>query len=302
MMRASLVILLVLVQLSAGCAQQPEQAAADYTDDLTTLLPPDASLQMIAEHVLAAEEAASTTRALGLHFANMTEEEAYRIQALALEKAIGAGDALAGWKMGGTRITSPDQVPWPSFGYMLASNRLEDGATIESSIFVGDSVQVEAEIAFYIEADLPGPVVTERDISSAVTAGGAIELVSVRQLPVNGQLPPMPNMIAGRLMHAGFVEGATRLPLDEVDLAAEMATATLNGEAAAMGAGAQIMGTNPKEALLWLANELPRHGRYLRAGDVVVTGSLYDNPVMKAGDEIRVSFTNFGELSLKMAE
>ena len=53
------------------------------------------------------------------------------------------------------------------------------------------------------------------------------------------------------------------------------------------------------DAVLFLANELPKYGRHLRAGDVVITGSVLDAPPAKAGDDVSINFADFDRLSVR---
>jgi 2-keto-4-pentenoate hydratase len=206
--------------------------------------------------------------------------------------------------MGGSRVVDPAAGPDPSFAYMLASDSLVDGQVIDAASFVDGVVQVEAEIAFVMGQDLPGPTVTMDQLKEAIDGVvGAIELISVRVAPSSdGTAPTIDHMIAGQLSHAGVMLTETRVPVDAIDAAAEVGSVEIDGEAKASGAGAQIMGTNPLDALLWIANALLEQGHFLRAGDLVITRGLNDTPLSTAGSTATVSFTTLGSLSVSMAE
>jgi len=62
---------------------------------------------------------------------------------------------------------------------------------------------------------------------------------------------------------------------------------TRNGVEAAVGRGANVLG-DPRTALVWIANELSRHGPGLRAGDLVTTGTCV-TPVPAAPGERHVA-------------
>ena len=51
------------------------------------------------------------------------------------------------------------------------------------------------------------------------------------------------------------------------------ATVEINGARVAEATGAAVLG-DPLRALVWLANKLPEYGYALRAGQLVMTGSL----------------------------
>jgi 2-keto-4-pentenoate hydratase len=60
------------------------------------------------------------------------------------------------------------------------------------------------------------------------------------------------------------------------------------------------MAKDPVEAVVWLANELPKHGLYLRANDFVVSGTVVGPPPARAGDKVKVSFTTLGSVGFQM--
>ena len=278
--------------------------AVERLAELTEQLGAEATSEEIAAHLLEAERSATPTRALAMHFSDMDRSTAYGIQLLAMGDEISHGKHLVGWKMGGTRVADPAGSPDPSFAYMLSSDSLENGARLHPDAYVGDSVLVEAEIAFVMGKDLPGPQVSRAELLDAIdSVVGAIEIISVRLLPTEGGPAPSTElMIAGRLSHAGVMIGETRIDVADIDMAAERAVVEVDGEEKSSGAGSQIMNSNPLDALLWLANELPRHGLNLRAGEIVVTGSLYENPTIKAGQTAVVRFESLGDLSVSLAE
>jgi 2-keto-4-pentenoate hydratase len=69
-----------------------------------------------------------------------------------------------------------------------------------------------------------------------------------------------------------------------------------NGKTAALGQGANVLG-DPRLALTWLANELLEYDNYLRAGDVVMTGTCLIPVPVKVGDEVTADFGIFGAVS-----
>ena len=291
---------LFLALLGTGCGDRanPEQAIAE--DDALT---ESSDVESLAGAMLAAKTDAKATDALAAH-PDMERSTAYEIQLQALATESAGEDYLVGWKMGGTRMTDPSATPDPSFAYILRSDSFPDAVSRSASAYVDGDLLVEAEIAFIMGKDLQGSAHTKDDVREAVAAvAGAIELIDVRAVPGDDGVALGSNqMIAANLSHAGLVLTTQRKPIDEVDLAAEMARAYIGDEEKASGAGSQIMNTNALDALHWIANALPEHGRHLRAGDVVITGSLYDNPTLTAGNTVRVEFASFGSISVSMED
>lgn len=292
------ILTIVLLCLSAASCQDPESAAETLEADTVAT-----ENESIASQLVAVKQTIEPTAVLSGH-ADMTRDRAYKVQLAALQAEAAGADRLVGWKMGGTRITDPTASPDPSFAYILHSDSLASGAQVSAARYVNGDLLVEAEIAFIMGDDLEGTDHSPESVMAAVAeVAGAIELIDVRITPgEDGAVPTMNHMIAANLSHAGLILTDERLRLDAVDVVAESATVFVDGEAQATGGGNQIMGSSPIDALVWIANALPTQGRHLQAGDVVITGSLYDNPTIVAGHMARVEFDSFGSISVSMGE
>ena len=55
---------------------------------------------------------------------------------------------------------------------------------------------------------------------------------------------------------------------------------------------------HPLNVVAWLASELPRHGRYLRCGDRVTTGTAATVYFANPGDHVIADFGSFGRVEL----
>ncbi len=287
------------IVLGIGCERADEMPATSMGAEA----PFEQLGATLAGELVQARHQARTTNVLSM-VPDMDREDAYIVQMAALGIQEAAGEQLVGWKMGGTRLTNPDADPDPSFAYILRSDSLADGAEVSAATYVAGDLMVEAEIAFIIGEDLAGTTHSPEAVRAAVEAvAGAIELIDVRIVASDdGNEPTMDHMVAANLSHAGVILTETRMPMDAIDVAAETATVFVDDVEAAMGAGSQIMGTSPFDALVWIANALPAQGKMLRAGDIVITGGLYDNPIITAGQQARVSFSTLGELSVSMGD
>jgi 2-keto-4-pentenoate hydratase len=71
----------------------------------------------------------------------------------------------------------------------------------------------------------------------------------------------------------------------------------INGTEAGRGTGADVLG-HPHIALAWLANQLASQGTALRAGEVVMTGSLVKTVWLKAGDAATMEFSGLGKVQV----
>ena len=106
-----------------------------------------------------------------------------------------------------------------------------------------------------------------------------------------------PTLIADDFFAAGCVLGAP-IPRQALpDLAQLTGQAFINGVEAARGVGGDVMG-HPHNALAWLANNFAGRGKALRAGQIVLTGSLVQTQWPANGDEVVVSVARLGTVSL----
>ena len=71
--------------------------------------------------------------------------------------------------------------------------------------------------------------------------------------------------------------------------------AVINGVEAGRGSGADVLG-HPHNALAWLANHLAAEGKALRAGEIVLTGSLVKTVWLEAGDEVVMELAGLGSV------
>jgi 2-keto-4-pentenoate hydratase len=62
------------------------------------------------------------------------------------------------------------------------------------------------------------------------------------------------------------------------------------------------MGEDPLAALVWAANELPKYGMHLEAGDFVVSGTVCVPLRVGAGDTASIHFTSLGSLNAEFVE
>ena len=84
----------------------------------------------------------------------------------------------------------------------------------------------------------------------------------------------------------------------DLDLAGHQVSVTINGESAAEGTGANVLG-DPRRALAWLANDRVIQGAPLRAGDIVTTGTCIVPAAIKAGDHVVADFGALGRVAVQ---
>ena len=90
------------------------------------------------------------------------------------------------------------------------------------------------------------------------------------------------------------------MPVTALDLALEGLIYEQSGAMVATATAAEVLGT-PLNSLVWIANHLGARGLTLRAGDVVMTGSVSKVLQAKAGDTVRATYTRLGSVSVRFA-
>ena len=74
-----------------------------------------------------------------------------------------------------------------------------------------------------------------------------------------------------------------------------------NGEVLVTGAGSAVMG-NPLSAVVFLANELGKHGRHLLAGEVILSGALSSTLTVGPRDSYACEINRLGRVSVRFGE
>jgi len=223
--------------------------------------------------------------------------EAYAAQDRLRDALLGRGERVAGWKAGFTSKAGQEswQVTEPVCAFLLASGVLASGAEIPAARFVKPGV--EAEVAFVMKHDLAGPGVTApRALQAVEGAVPALELIDFRH---SGKAVGT-DVVADGVYAKAIVLGGALTPLAGIDLALEGLLYEQSGTVVATNTAYEVMG-NPLNSLAWIANHLGSRGLGLRAGDVVMSGSVSKILSARAGDTVRATFTRLGSVSVRFA-
>jgi 2-keto-4-pentenoate hydratase len=227
-----------------------------------------------------------------------TAERGYAIQRQLIARAMQDGRALAGRKIGLTSKLVQQQlgVHEPVHGPIFSDRILASGAVLDASTFVAP--KVEPELAFTFSKDVTEVGLPHADLTADIVhMTAAIEIVDSRITDWGFALP---DMIADYAVGARVILGAKDVPLDGIDLTTLGVTATRNGEVISTGTGAACLG-HPLNALGWLADALIAIGEPLRAGQVVITGSLTPVLPLERGDTYTATFDHLGSVTFSIA-
>jgi 2-keto-4-pentenoate hydratase len=201
-----------------------------------------------------------------------TISDAYDIQEryVALLRSANGNDV--GYKVGLT--SAPMQafcgIDHPIAGVVLAKRVHRSGASVHRSNF--GRLGLEFEIAVRIQSDLPVREVPWTAEMIAPHIGGvcaAIELVDDRNADYTDL--DVLSLVADNSWNGGVVlsEFATEWP----DLEGVLGRATKDNVAVGEGHGRDILG-HPYNSVAWLATQLASRSERLKAGQIVMTGSV----------------------------
>jgi 2-keto-4-pentenoate hydratase len=228
----------------------------------------------------------------------LTMDEAVRVQLDVLGRALAAGEALAGWKIGLTNdpVRAMHKTAAPVHGYLLESRRLAAGGSID----IGSAFKpaIESELCFRLGRDLRGPGVTAVDVLAAVDAVcPAFELLELR----GDMVGDLPLATADNVRQWAYVLTDWIRPYPtSLDLAEVHAEVTQNGTVVADVVGRDAI-DDQVQAIAWLANSLAGFGRHLEAGQIIMSGSYHGGKPIAPGDRWETRFSGLGSVASDFA-
>ena len=237
-----------------------------------------------------------TVEPLTARHAGITIEDAYRVQQRLVARRLEAGERVVGKKVGVTSKAVMDMlgVDQPDFGWLLDGMVCNDGQTIAAGTLI--QPKAEGEIAFLLKRDLQGPGVTATEVLAATE--GVMACFEIVDSRIRDWKIRIQDTVADNASCGVFVLGDRLVDPRRVDLNTCGMVLEKNGEIVATGAGAAALGA-PANAVAWLANTLGRLGIGLKAGEVILSGSLAAMVPAASGDSLRVSIGGIGSCSVR---
>lgn len=241
-------------------------------------------------------EARKAAEILSGSLETMSSEDAYRVQYELIKILCAHGQKIIGRKVALTNRATRLQfgVDEPIFGHLMSPGIFLDGNPLAADQFVDPLV--EAEVAFLLKRDLKGPGITPLAVLQATE--GVLPAMEVGDIILKGGKPRAIDLIAYNALSAGVVLGPQLTPIQNLNLRYEGVVLELNGELVSSGAGAEVMG-GPAHSVAWLANKVAEFDDFLRAGEIIISGSITGYIKVKKGDHVRVTFTRLGSVGIK---
>ncbi len=200
--------------------------------------------------------------------------------------------AAAGYKIGLTsqRMQQMCKIDQPIAGVLFASRVKKSGAVLKARDY--GRLGVEFEIAVRVGRDLPamGRPYDAETVGRVVDGvSAAVEIVDDR----NADFAALDvlSLIADNSWSGGAVLAEMRTSWP--DLAAARGVLFIDGKEVDSGHGRDVLG-HPFVPLAWLANRLIADGSSLKAGDIVLTGSLVTTKFPKVSGRYRYELAGIG--------
>jgi 2-keto-4-pentenoate hydratase len=228
-----------------------------------------------------------------------TAEDAYAVQREYVRLLTQSrGTKAGGYKIGLTtpRMQGMCGIDSPVAGVILQDRVHASGAIIDASAY--GRVGLEFEIAVRLGKDLvpTGSTPNIADVTAAVDGVcPAIEIIDDRG--ADYRLLDALSLIADNAWNGGIVLGDFTQSFP--DLAAIEAVVSVGGEVIDRGFGRDVLG-HPFHSVAWLATHLAAQGSRLRAGDIVMTGSVVTTKFPDRSTSYHYELTGCGAVELSV--
>lgn len=252
-------------------------------------------IEELGEELYDCMRAQRVVKPLTERFSEISIQDAYQISRHYLDLRLARdSEKMVGKKIGVTSdaVQSMLGVYEPDFGFLTDTMRFSEG-----DVRIGDLIQprAEAEIAFKLNADLNGPGVSADDVLAATdTVMACFEIVDSR---IENWQIRIQDTIADNASCGVFVLSSSGVDPRQIDLAAAKVTVQKNGEFLSEGEGRAVQGS-PLNSVAWLANTLGVLGMPLKAGEIILSGSLVPLEPIVIGDQMSMSIPGIGSLDV----
>ena len=233
-------------------------------------------------------------------FATDDERLAYKVQDAFLKKQVVRQGPLVGYKIALTspQILAQTGLKGPAYGPVRKKRVFEHKASVRVGTWT--RLGVELEIILFLNANVPAPKGKSYDRDSIAQyvgeARAGFELIEDRgadysKLAVNPLI--MDAGWNGGSLLAKPNKGWRDLPIDKLD-----GSISFDGVEVRTGHSGDVLG-HPHNALAWLANKLGDHGKTLKKGMFVSSGSMVACQFVPPGSTATGKIEGLGEVTLK---
>lgn len=208
-----------------------------------------------------------------------------------------AGAKRLGWKVGFGAPASLElmQIEGPLLGYLTDATLRESGALVDVSSW--DRGVVEFELAVHIGRDVP-PGADEQTIRNSVAAiAPSIELANIN-LPIAPE--SVACIVAGNIFHEGIVLGEADSDRAGLDIDGLEAIVTIDGAEFSRTDRLEELTGRYLDVVAAVASTVATQGEMLRAGDVIITGSVFPPLPVEEGSVWEFTLHPFPPISVQL--
>ena len=210
---------------------------------------------------------------------------------------IAAGEKPIGWKVG---LGAPPamerlKIKAPLIGFMMEKSLLENGAT--ASLAGWTRPVAEPEVAVHMGKDLPGGSDRAAAIAAIAGIGPAIELADLNPPPDDVEVT-----LAGNIFHRHVILGKSDTARAGAKLDGVSGHVFRRGALAARQDNVEQLIGEMIGIVMHVAGTLDAYGEKLRAGDVIITGSIVPPPFIEPDEaEFSYALEPLGGLSVRFS-
>ncbi|AKQ42916.1 2-oxo-hepta-3-ene-1, 7-dioic acid hydratase [Aurantiacibacter atlanticus] len=262
----------------------------------------EAMVSQLAQELDHAERTRERIRPFTARFADMTIEDAYRINQAWVDLKLANGRSVYGHKIGLTSRAMQQSagITEPDYGTLLDDMVFEQGSDVPIDRFI--TPKVEVELAFVLGKRLAGAGTTIFDVLNATEyIVPAIEIIDSRIHPLDpqsGSARRVQDTISDNAANAGIILGGLPVRPDSLDLRRAGALLSRNGVIEETGLAAGVL-NHPANGIAWLVERLAPWGQALEVGEIVLGGS-FTRPVEGfSGDVFSADFGTLGAINFR---
>lgn len=251
------------------------------------------TIQLLADELLAARAEVRAIARLTDRFPDLPVQDAYAVQLLNIERRIAGGARIVGKKIGLTSEAMQVMlgVNEPDYGILLDDMVVAETAPVDTRRLIAP--RIEAELAFILKDDIADAPNATLESVLAATAFIVPSFEIIDSAILNWKMK-IQDTIADNASSAALVLGKNKLPVAAIpDLAGVRMVFRKNGIVIDEGVSSAVMG-HPAAAVAWLANKLHEFGIRLKAGEIILSGSLTKAYEVAAGDTFSAEFAGIG--------
>lgn len=234
------------------------------------------------------DEAARTATAIPQFNGELSESDAYAVQAASIVRRLARGERRIGMKLGFTSRAKMVQMGVSDLIWGRLTDRMlvEEGASLDLGRFIHP--RVEPEIAFLIGKRLSGSVSMMEAQNAIAAVAPAMEIIDSRYMNFKFSLG---DVVADNASSSALVIGPWRR--EAVDIANLGMVMQFDGIPTQIGSSAAILG-HPLRAVVAAARLAAAAGEELKEGDILLAGSATNAEALRPGVHVRLDVQYLG--------